>query len=323
MSATGVVIPSRPLVDQDGTVLGKDALLANLELHVCGPFNLARLAAAAFAENEPDVDGQRGVIVQTASISAFDGQVTMVPYAAAKGAIVSMTLPMARDLAPLGIRVCAIAPGAFATPRLSSPAVQQLLVQDVAFPKRVGHPEEYASLVEAIVRNPYLNGEVIRIDGRLVSARPAVRFLRRRTCPTRVLPPMIGRFAGREPTSRPAPGEKQQHLEAGDPAAVDEDRLAGDPVAGLRAEQQEGADQILGRARRLAGDGGGDGLAERRVFRQRDVGALVVDEAGRDGVDVDPAATELGGEVDRQAMEGELADAVDATGHERARRTAR
>lgn len=165
VSATGVVIPSRPLVSRGGGVLPKETLLANLELHVGGPFNLARLTAAEFAENEPDDDGQRGVIVQTASISAFDGQVTMVPYAAAKGAVVSMTLPMARDLAPIGVRVCTIAPGAFATPRLSSPAIQRLLVQDVTFPKRVGRPEEYALLVETIVRNPYLNGEVIRLDG--------------------------------------------------------------------------------------------------------------------------------------------------------------
>ena len=165
VSATGVVIPSRPLVGTDGSLLSKDALLSNLELHVVGPFNLARLSAAAFASNEPDADGQRGVIVQTASISAFDGQVTMVPYAAAKGAVVAMTLPMARDLAPFGIRVCTIAPGAFATPRLSSPQVQALLVRDVTFPKRVGRPEEFASLVEAVVTNPYLNGEVIRIDG--------------------------------------------------------------------------------------------------------------------------------------------------------------
>jgi NAD(P)-dependent dehydrogenase (short-subunit alcohol dehydrogenase family) len=165
VSATGVVIPSQPLVTRDGTPLDKAVLQANFDLHVAGPFNLARLAAAAFAGNEPDEDGQRGVIVQTASISAFDGQVTMVPYAAAKGAIVAMTLPMARDLAPLGVRVCAIAPGAFATPRLSSPAIQALLVDDVLFPKRVGDPDEYASLVEAIVTNPYLNGEVIRLDG--------------------------------------------------------------------------------------------------------------------------------------------------------------
>jgi NAD(P)-dependent dehydrogenase (short-subunit alcohol dehydrogenase family) len=164
ISATGVVIRSPRLVAPDGTVIPKEVLLANLELHVVGPFNLARLAAGAFADNESDGNGERGVIVQTASISAFDGQVTMVPYAAAKGAIVSMTLPMARDLAPIGVRVCAIAPGGFMTPRFSSPQVQAALVEDVLFPKRLGRPEEYALLVEAIVRNPYLNGEVIRLD---------------------------------------------------------------------------------------------------------------------------------------------------------------
>jgi NAD(P)-dependent dehydrogenase (short-subunit alcohol dehydrogenase family) len=165
ISATGVVIRSPRLVDRDRAPMPKDVLLANLELHVVGPFNIARLAAAAFSENDPDDDGERGVIVQTASISAFDGQATMVPYAAAKGAIVAMTLPMARDLAPVGVRVCAIAPGGFLTPRVSSPDVQKLLLEDVLFPKRLGRPEEYALLVEAIVRNPYLNGEVIRLDG--------------------------------------------------------------------------------------------------------------------------------------------------------------
>jgi|SRR5436190_3988697 len=164
ISATGVVIRSPRLVDAERSPIPKEVLVANLELHVVGPFNLARLAAAAFADNEPDDDGQRGVIVQTASISAFDGQVTMVPYAAAKGAIVAMTLPMARDLAPIGVRVCAIAPGGFMTPRVS-PQAQALLVEDVLFPKRLGRPEEYALLVETIVRNPYLNGEVIRLDG--------------------------------------------------------------------------------------------------------------------------------------------------------------
>lgn len=170
VSATGVVIRSPRLVDRDGSPMPKDVLLANLELHVCGPFNLARLAAAAFARNDPDDDGQRGVVVQTASISAFDGQVTMVPYAAAKGAVVSMILPMARDLAPIGVRVCAIAPGAVETPRISSPAVRAMLVEDVVFPKRLGRPDEYARLVESILENPYLNGEVIRLDA---ATRPA------------------------------------------------------------------------------------------------------------------------------------------------------
>ncbi|XVQ10468.1 SDR family NAD(P)-dependent oxidoreductase [Spirillospora sp. CA-255316] len=165
VSATGVVIPSPRLVSRDGSVMAKEVLRANLELHVLGPFNLARLAAASFAANTPDGDGQRGVIVQTASISAFDGQATMVPYAAAKGAVVAMMLPMARDLAPIGVRVCAIAPGAFATPRLSSPQVQQALMGDIVFPRRLGRPEEYARLAETIIRTPYLNAEVIRLDG--------------------------------------------------------------------------------------------------------------------------------------------------------------
>jgi NAD(P)-dependent dehydrogenase (short-subunit alcohol dehydrogenase family) len=165
VSATGVVIRSPRLVSPDGSVMPAEIVRANLELHVLGPFNVARLAAAAFAANDPDGDGERGVIVQTASISAFDGQATMVPYAAAKGAIVSMTLPMARDLAPIGVRVCAIAPGAFATPRLADPRVQEALAAEAAFPRRIGRPEEYAMLAEAIIRNPYLNGEVIRLDG--------------------------------------------------------------------------------------------------------------------------------------------------------------
>lgn len=165
VSATGVVIRSPRLIDRAGTPMPVEVLRANLDLHVIGPFNLSRLCAAAFAGNEPDGDGQRGVLVHTASISATDGQVTMVPYAAAKAAVAGMVLPMARDLAPIGVRVCAIAPGGILTPRLSSPQAQALLVEDVVFPQRLGRPEEYASLVEAIVGNPYLNGEVIRLDG--------------------------------------------------------------------------------------------------------------------------------------------------------------
>ena len=163
--ATGVVIPSRRLVSRSGSILDLDVFQRNFDLHVLGPVNLARHAAAAFATNTPTSDGQRGVVVLTASISAFDGQVSMVPYAAAKGAVVSMVLPMARDLAPLGVRVCAIAPGGFATPRLSDPAVQDLLAEDTVFPRRLGRPDEFAELVGAIVANPYLNGEVIRLDG--------------------------------------------------------------------------------------------------------------------------------------------------------------
>ncbi|GAA0958110.1 SDR family NAD(P)-dependent oxidoreductase [Actinocorallia libanotica] len=177
VSATGVVIRSPRLVGADGSVMDKEVLRRNFELHVMGPFNLARLCAAAFAANAPDRDGQRGVVVQTASISAFDGQAAMVPYAAAKGAVVGMVLPMARDLAPLGVRVCAIAPGAFATPRLSSPQARRALMGDILFPERLGRPEEYALLAESIIRNPYLNGEVIRLDG---AARLAPEFGGRR-----------------------------------------------------------------------------------------------------------------------------------------------
>lgn len=165
ISAAGLVVRSPRTVEADGTVMPKDVLLQFLDMHVTAPFNLARLAAGAFAGNEPDEDGQRGVIVQTASIGAFDGQSTMVPYAAAKGAIVSMTLPMARDLAPIGVRVCAIAPGATLTPRLEHPQAQAVMLKDIVFPKRLGKAEEYAMLAEAIIRNPYLNGEVIRFDG--------------------------------------------------------------------------------------------------------------------------------------------------------------
>jgi NAD(P)-dependent dehydrogenase (short-subunit alcohol dehydrogenase family) len=121
------------------------------------------------ATNEPDDDGQRGVIVNTASIAGIEGQTGQLAYAAAKGAILGMTLPMARDLAPLGIRVCAIAPGTMGTPIMLSvnDELKENLTANIVFPKRMGKPEEYALLVESIARNPYLNGENIRLDGAL------------------------------------------------------------------------------------------------------------------------------------------------------------
>jgi NAD(P)-dependent dehydrogenase (short-subunit alcohol dehydrogenase family) len=121
------------------------------------------------AGNEPDEDGERGVIVNTASIAGIEGQTGQIAYAAAKAAIIGMTLPMARDLSPLGIRVCAIAPGTMGTPlMLSVPeAIQENLVSTIQFPKRMGKPDEFALLVDSIIRNPYLNGETIRIDGAL------------------------------------------------------------------------------------------------------------------------------------------------------------
>jgi NAD(P)-dependent dehydrogenase (short-subunit alcohol dehydrogenase family) len=119
--------------------------------------------------NEPDEHGQRGVVVNTASIAGIEGQTGQLAYATAKAAILGMTLPMARDLAALGIRVCAIAPGTMGTPiMLSVPdQVKDGLVASIVFPKRMGRPEEFALLVESIARNPYLNGENIRLDGAL------------------------------------------------------------------------------------------------------------------------------------------------------------
>jgi NAD(P)-dependent dehydrogenase (short-subunit alcohol dehydrogenase family) len=155
-------------VGRDGQPHDKASFITTLEMNAVAMFNLCRLAAAAMAANEPDDDG-RGVFINTASIAGLEGQAGQVAYSAAKAAILGMTLPMARDLAPLGIRVCAIAPGTMGTPRmLSAPeAMQEKLVENVMFPKRMGHPEEFALLVESITTNPYLNGENIRLDGAL------------------------------------------------------------------------------------------------------------------------------------------------------------
>jgi 3-hydroxyacyl-CoA dehydrogenase / 3-hydroxy-2-methylbutyryl-CoA dehydrogenase len=121
------------------------------------------------AANDPDDDGQRGVVVNTGSIAGMEGQTGQVAYAAAKAAILGMTLPLARDLAPVGIRVCGIAPGTMGTPlMLSVPdQLKEKLTESIVFPKRMGRPVEFALLVESIVRNPYLNGENIRLDGAL------------------------------------------------------------------------------------------------------------------------------------------------------------
>ena len=139
-----------------------------IDVNTVGTFNVMRLAAELMATNEPvDDDGQRGLIVNTASVAAFDGQIGQVAYAASKGAIVGMTLPAARDLAAVGIRVCTIAPGLFDTPLLATlpDAARAALSKDVVYPGRLGRPEEYAKLVRAIVDIGYLNGEVIRLDG--------------------------------------------------------------------------------------------------------------------------------------------------------------
>ena len=138
-----------------------------INVNLIGSFNLLRLAAAAIAETEANADGERGVIINTASVAAFDGQIGQAAHSASKGAIASLTLPAARELARFGIRVMTIAPGIFETPMLMGmPAeVQTALGQMVPFPQRLGRPEEYAALVESILTNRMLNGEVIRLDG--------------------------------------------------------------------------------------------------------------------------------------------------------------
>ncbi|WP_037044087.1 SDR family NAD(P)-dependent oxidoreductase, partial [Pseudomonas sp. BAY1663] len=138
-------------------------------INLIGSFNMLRLAAEAMAENPPDADGERGVIVNTASIAAFDGQIGQAAYAASKGGVVSMTLPAARELARFGIRVMTIAPGVFETPMMAgmTQEIRDALAAGVPFPPRLGRPAEYAALVRHIFENRMLNGEVIRLDGAL------------------------------------------------------------------------------------------------------------------------------------------------------------
>jgi NAD(P)-dependent dehydrogenase (short-subunit alcohol dehydrogenase family) len=140
-----------------------------MQVNLIGTFNVMRLAAAAMLESEPTESGERGVCVNTASIAAFDGQIGQIAYSASKGGIVSMTLPAARDLASVGVRVCAIAPGTFDTPLLAAlpDESREALAAAVPFPSRLGRPDEFAALVAHIVENEMLNGEVIRLDGAL------------------------------------------------------------------------------------------------------------------------------------------------------------
>ncbi|MEM8929574.1 MAG: SDR family NAD(P)-dependent oxidoreductase, partial [Acidobacteriota bacterium] len=140
-----------------------------IEVNLIGTFNVMRLAAAAMAKNEPNADGERGVVVNTASVAAFDGQIGQVAYSASKGGVVGLTLPAARDLMKLGIRTVTIAPGTFDTPLLAGipENVREALASGIPFPRRLGNPAEYGHLVQHIVENAYLNAEVIRLDGAL------------------------------------------------------------------------------------------------------------------------------------------------------------
>ena len=165
VSCAGIAPAARTLGRQGPHAL--DLFRRVIDINLVGSFNLARLAAAVMAQLPALDDGERGVLVNTASVAAFEGQIGQVAYAASKAGIVGMTLPLARDLARDGIRVMTIAPGIFETPMLlGMPAdVQAALGQMVPFPQRLGKPQEFAALVEAIVDNRMLNGEVIRLDG--------------------------------------------------------------------------------------------------------------------------------------------------------------
>lgn len=156
-------------VSRDGTPHDKESFIGTMAMNAIGTFNVTRLAAAAIAKNEADADGQRGVVVNTGSLAGLEGQAGQLAYAAAKAAILGMTLPLARDLAAVGIRVCAIAPGTMGTPIMLSAneKMKETLVSSIVFPKRMGRPDEFALLVESIVRNDYLNGENFRLDGAL------------------------------------------------------------------------------------------------------------------------------------------------------------
>ena len=165
VNCAGIGTPKR-MLGKDGPMPG-DFFRKLIEINLVGTLLVSKAAAAAMQRNSPNADGERGVILMTASVAAFDGQIGQVAYAASKGGVVGMTLPMARELASSGIRVVTVAPGLFLTPLLASlPAeAQESLGKQAPFPPRLGRPEEFALLVRQIIENPMLNGETIRLDG--------------------------------------------------------------------------------------------------------------------------------------------------------------
>jgi 3-hydroxyacyl-CoA dehydrogenase/3-hydroxy-2-methylbutyryl-CoA dehydrogenase len=167
VNCAGVGIAVRTLSKQGPHSL--DMFHMVLKVNLLGTFNTLRIAAAAMATNQPNEEKERGVIINTASVAAFDGQIGQAAYSASKGGVVGMTLPIARDLASLGIRVCTIAPGTFDTPMLAllPQEHRDALGAGIPFPSRLGKPSEFASLARQIVENPFLNGETIRLDGAL------------------------------------------------------------------------------------------------------------------------------------------------------------
>ena len=168
VSCAGVGWAARTL-DKTGKPHELELFKTVIGVNLVGTFNVLRLAASAMSKNDPLENGERGVIVNTASVAAFDGQIGQIAYAASKAGVVGMTLPAARDLGVVGIRVVTLAPGIFDTPMLGSLSeeVRAALAKDVVFPKRLGDPAEYGAMVAAIVETGYLNGETIRLDGAL------------------------------------------------------------------------------------------------------------------------------------------------------------
>jgi NAD(P)-dependent dehydrogenase (short-subunit alcohol dehydrogenase family) len=162
------IAPSEKVVGREGPPR-LDTFARTVNINLVGTFNMIRVAAAAIANEEPGDDGERGVIINSASIAAFEGQIGQSAYAASKGGVVALTLPVARELARFGIRVVTIAPGVFETPMVAgfSPEVQEALGKSVPFPARLGQPAEFAALVKHICENTMLNGETIRLDGAL------------------------------------------------------------------------------------------------------------------------------------------------------------
>jgi len=160
------VAPASKVLGRDG-VHSLEAFSRTVQINLVGSFNMLRLAADAMQRNPPEDTGERGVIINTASVAAYDGQIGQAAYAASKGGVVAMTLPLARELARYGIRVMTVAPGIMETPMLTGmpQEVQIALGQMVPFPSRLGRPAEFAALARHIIENPYLNGEVIRLDG--------------------------------------------------------------------------------------------------------------------------------------------------------------
>jgi len=166
INCAGVAIVGKVL-NKDGEPHPLDLFAKGIQVNLIGSFNVIRLAAKVMANAQPDSEGERGVIINTASVAAYDGQIGQASYAASKGGVVGMTLPIARELARFGIRVMTIAPGIFKTPMVAGlpEAAQESLGQQVPFPPRLGRPEEFAALARHIIENTMLNGEVIRLDG--------------------------------------------------------------------------------------------------------------------------------------------------------------